>query len=50
MYKKLLKILKRKKILILQKRRSNNFKKRINKLQKHKDKMRKKRSLVLSSP
>ncbi len=49
MYKKIVKILKRKRIQLMQKRRISNFKKRILKAEKHKEKMRKNSSLVSST-
>lgn len=42
MYQKLVKNLRKKKIQMIQRKRINNFKKRIIKAQKHKEKMRKK--------
>lgn len=47
MYQRLRRILHRKRIRAIQKKRVDNFKKRILKSQKHMEKMRKKGSLVL---
>lgn len=49
MYQKLIKNLRKKKIQMIQRKRITNFKKRILKAQKHKEKMRKKSSLVSST-
>ena len=49
MYQKLIKNLRKKKIQMIQRKRINNFKKRIIKAQKHKEKMRKNSSLVSST-
>lgn len=49
MYKKIVKILKRKRIQRMQKKRISNFKKRILKAEKHKEEMRKNSSLVSST-
>ena len=46
MYQKLVKNLRKKKIQMIQRKRINNFKKRIIKAQKHKEKMRKNSLLV----
>ena len=50
MYQKLIRILRKKKIQMIQRKRITNFKKRIIKAQKYKEKMRKKSSLVSSIP
>ena len=49
MYQKLVKNLRKKKIQMIQRKRINNFKKRIIKAQKHQEKMRKNSSLVSST-
>ena len=49
MYQKLVKNLRKKKIQMIQRKRINNFKKRIIKDKKHKEKMRKNSSLVSST-
>lgn len=46
MYQRLTRYLKKKKIQMIQRKRVNNFKKRILKAQKHKEKMRKNSLLV----
>ena len=49
MYQKLIKNLRKKKIQMIQRKRINNFKKRILKAQKHKEKKKKNSSLVSST-
>ncbi len=49
MYQKLTRYLKKKRIQMIQRKRVNNFKKRILKAQKSKEKMRKNSSLVSST-